>query len=94
MGCGCATIASDLPALRDVVSHDETGLVFRAADAGDLAAKLRRLLPDPDLQARLATNGRRFVVDKFDWNVVGSHYRSIIEACISTRNSPQDSIRG
>lgn len=94
MGCGCATIASDLPALRDVVSHDETGLVFRAADAGDLAAKLRRLLPDPDLQARLAINGRRFVVDKFDWNVVGSHYRSIIEACISARNPSQDSIRG
>lgn len=85
MGCGCATIASDLPALRDVISHDETGLVFRSADAADLAAKLRRLLTDPALQARLATNGRRFVEEKFDWNAVGSHYRRIVEACINIR---------
>jgi glycosyltransferase involved in cell wall biosynthesis len=91
MGCGCAIIASDLPALRDVVTHEETGLVFRSADASDLAAKLRRLLPDSALQERLAANGRSFVAGKFDWNVVGSNYRRIMETCLGSQPRPQDS---
>jgi glycosyltransferase involved in cell wall biosynthesis len=90
MGCGCATIASDLPALGDVITHDETGLVFRSGDARDLAAKIRRLLLDPAQLERLASDGRRFVEGKFDWNVVGSHYRRIIEACMGTRSQNSD----
>ena len=82
MGCGCATIASDLPALRDVITDAETGLVFRSMDALDLAEKIRRLLLDPALQARLAANGRQFVETRFDWNVVGRNYRRIIDTCI------------
>ena len=78
LGCGCVTVVSDLPALRDVVSDGENGLVFRANDAADMAEKIRHLLEDTSLYKRLAGTGRQSIVDRFDWKQVGSQYLSII----------------
>lgn len=85
LGCGCATVVSDLPALADVVSHGENGLVFKAGDAAQLAENIARLLDDLDLRQHLARNARASVIDKFDWLAVGARYREIIDQCI---NSP------
>jgi glycosyltransferase involved in cell wall biosynthesis len=82
LGCGCVTIVSDLPALRDVVSDGENGLVFRATIASDLAEKIRHLLEDESLYNRLASAGRQSVIDRFDWQQVGARYRSIIDQCL------------
>ena len=78
LGCGCVTIVSDLPALRDVVSDGENGLVFRATDATDLSEKIRHLLTNTALFERLGSAGRQSVVNRFDWKQVGSRYLSII----------------
>ena len=82
LGCGCVTIVSDLPALRDVVSDGENGLVFRATDATDLSEKIRHLLQDTALYERLGSAGRQSVVNRFDWKQVGSQYLSIINQCL------------
>lgn len=82
LGCGCATIVSDLPALRDVVTDGENGLVFRAGDAEDLAGNIRKLLVDDALYTQLVHNGRNSVVEKFDWQRVGAAYASVISRCI------------
>jgi glycosyltransferase involved in cell wall biosynthesis len=42
-------------AMRDAVSDDREGLLFRNGDVDDLAAKLRSLAGDPALAARLGT---------------------------------------
>ena len=82
LGCGCVTIVSDLPALRDVVSDGENGLVFRATDATDLSEKIRHLLTNTALFERLGSAGRQSVVNRFDWKQVGSQYLSIINRCL------------
>ena len=84
LGCGCATIVSDLPALGDVVTDGENGLVFRAGDAQDLATKIRRIIGDDNLYKQLARNSSRSVVEKFDWQRVGRRYLEIIEQCLET----------
>ena len=84
MGCGCATIVSDLPALRDVVVDGETGLVFKARDNADLAEKISTLMNKPELSAQLGRAGRQSVTDKFDWRTVGSRYLEIIDQCIQS----------
>jgi glycosyltransferase involved in cell wall biosynthesis len=78
MGCGCAVVATDLPAVRDTVQHGKTGLVARAADAEDLAAKIETLLDDDALRLRLAKDGNEFARERFDWSVVGADYASLI----------------
>ena len=82
LGCGCVTIVSDLPALRDVVSDGENGLVFHATDATDLSEKIRHLLTNTALFERLGSAGRQSVVNRFDWKQVGSRYLSIINRCL------------
>lgn len=78
MGCGCAVVASSLPALRDVIEHGETGLLANPGDPADLADKLGELLGDPDRCARLAHKGREFVLSRFDWQVVGERYSRLL----------------
>lgn len=49
-------------------THDEHILVADEVDT--FAAETLRLLHDPVLQERLASNGRRLAEDKYDWRVV------------------------
>lgn len=78
MGCGCAVVASDLPAVRDTVEHGKTGLVATPGDAKDLSAKIGALLADDQMRQTLARSGRKYAVKNFDWVVVGDAYTGLI----------------
>lgn len=78
MGCSCAVVASDLPAVRDVVIDGETGLMVRPADSAELAEKIGRLLADDTLRDTLAAAGRRHALAHFDWREVGTTYAELI----------------
>ena len=51
---GCPVVASGIGALKEFVRDGVDGLHFSAGDHADLAAKMRRLLDEPGLVARLA----------------------------------------
>ena len=87
LGCGCATIVSDLPALSDVVKHGDNGLVFGAGDAVQLQDRIDAVLSNESLYNHLTGNGRQSVIDKFDWHRVGARYLAIMEQCIGTPNA-------
>ncbi len=84
MGCGCAVVASDLPAVRDVVIDGETGLMVRPADSAELAEKIGRLLADDTLRDTLAAAGRRHALARFDWREVGTTYAELIAGMLQT----------
>lgn len=50
MGCGCPVIASDLPAIKDSVVHEKTGLVFPPGDSTTLAQLIINTLQHPEKQ--------------------------------------------
>jgi glycosyltransferase involved in cell wall biosynthesis len=50
---GVPVVASDLGGMRDLVTHEASGLLFRAGDAGALRAALGRLIDEPELRSRL-----------------------------------------
>jgi glycosyltransferase involved in cell wall biosynthesis len=83
LGCGCAVIASDVPALQDVVQDGKTGLVFHSNDARDLSMKIRKLITDDSMRELLARQGREAVLMRFDWQEVGMRYQHLIGQCIS-----------
>jgi glycosyltransferase involved in cell wall biosynthesis len=87
LGCGCATIVSDLPALRDVVTPGENGLVFTAGNAAELKDRITSILNDAPLYNHLATSGRQSIIDKFDWQAVGARYLEIMAQCINTADN-------
>ena len=53
MAAGVPIVASDLPALREVLRHEENALLAEAGNADAFAAAIRRLLTDPALADRL-----------------------------------------
>jgi len=63
--CGRALAAADVPGCREVVVHDDTGLLFAVRDAAGLAAALERLLGDSALRARLGAGARTLAVSAF-----------------------------
>jgi glycosyltransferase involved in cell wall biosynthesis len=65
MACGCAVAASRTGGNPELVTHEETGLLFRPADAEDLTSVLLRLLADQDLRRRLAEAAPVFVASRF-----------------------------
>jgi glycosyltransferase involved in cell wall biosynthesis len=58
---GSAVVGTPAGGIPEVVIHEETGLLARDGDAGDLAAQIERLLADPALRARLTERGRAHV---------------------------------
>jgi len=82
LGCGCAVVAFDLPAVRDTIINGQTGLMAEPENAADLAAKIAMLLDDDILRRKLADAGRRHAVAKFNWKAVGESYAEIISALI------------
>ncbi len=60
-------VASDLPALREIVDDGETGLIVPAGDAESLALALERLVDDAALRARLGAAGRLKALAERTW---------------------------
>ncbi len=69
--CGRAMIAADVPGCREVVIHEETGLLFPVDDAPALADAMARLAADPQLRARCAIAARKCVVETFAAEIIG-----------------------
>lgn len=61
-------IGSDVTGTRELIVHEETGLLYGYGDVPALTAALRRLLGDPPLRRAMAAAGRRRVVEHFSIN--------------------------
>lgn len=79
LACECPVVASDLAAIRDVVSDGLTGLVCKQRDSVSLAAKVCLLLDQPELRASLGRAGRQHVQERFDWVAISRRYAVLID---------------
>jgi glycosyltransferase involved in cell wall biosynthesis len=61
LAAGRPMVASDLPPLREVLTHERNALLVAPGDAGALAGAVHRLLGDAALGERLAAQGREDV---------------------------------
>jgi glycosyltransferase involved in cell wall biosynthesis len=69
--CGRAMIASDVPGCREVVIHDQTGLLFPVDDAEALAAAMEQLAGAPDLRGRYGAAARKLAEERFASDIIG-----------------------
>ncbi len=54
MASGRPIVASDLPSIREVLTHEDNALLVPAGDAKALASAFERILGDRELSERLA----------------------------------------
>jgi glycosyltransferase involved in cell wall biosynthesis len=79
MGCECAVIATELPAIRDIIADGKTGLIVPEKDPEALAQKIQALLENSEMRASLARDGRIAVSTKYDWRNITAQYLAFFE---------------
>jgi len=85
--CGVPVIASDLGAMREVVEHGRTGLLFRPGDVNDLARTMALAWDQPDYMNCLAEQARAEYELKYTASVNYRQLMKIYEEVIARRSS-------
>lgn len=93
LACECPVVASDLPAVGDLVQDGITGLLARPGSAADLAEQMLLFLRDPVFASRLARAGRARVLERFDWESVGRGYEELLRAAARPADEPSPPLR-
>lgn len=86
LACECPVIAADLPATREIVLDGETGLLFRTGNSDELTCKILALLDSPALRQSMGRAGRKFVSQRFDWQIVAHRYSDLLTRSISIQH--------
>jgi len=79
MAAGRPVVASDLPALAEIVGAPGTGLLSTPEDPASLAGRLRELYDDEALRQALGSRGREFAATR-TWRAMAGRYDSIYRA--------------
>jgi len=83
MVCKTPVIVANQGSPAELVTHDRTGLHFRAADEASLADTIVRLLRDAELRSRLADAAYSHASQTFDISVHLKALRALFERCRS-----------
>jgi len=89
MGCECAVIASDLPAIHDVVINNETGLLVQQKNAQQIAEKINFLLDNDSVRITLGKKARSYVLERYDWTITERKYSSLVEKILGIETNNQ-----
>ncbi|MDE2236195.1 MAG: glycosyltransferase [Gammaproteobacteria bacterium] len=84
MACGCAVVASGLPAVRDIIQDNKTGLLVAPESPQEIAHAVESLIENPEFLQRLSTEGRQFIVDNFDWELISKRYANLLKQMIAS----------
>jgi glycosyltransferase involved in cell wall biosynthesis len=81
--CGLPVIASNLGSMAEMVTHEQTGLLFNPGDAMDLARKVRWAFEHPDLVELMRVAARREFEEKYtaerNYEMLMAIYETAIE---------------
>jgi glycosyltransferase involved in cell wall biosynthesis len=67
MSYGLPIVASDLPALREVLHHEQNALLVDPTDVDGWERAVRRLWNTPDLRARIGHQARTEITTTYSW---------------------------
>jgi glycosyltransferase involved in cell wall biosynthesis len=82
LACGTPVITGDTPGARELLVDEESALLVPPGDPEALAAALRRLTGDEDLQKRLSTGGLSVYRERASEAVLGERWRSLLERLV------------
>ena len=64
-------LVSDLPPLKEIISDNENGFLFKAENVSDLTAKLNSILSDEGLMEEVRAKGTKLINTRYDWGEIG-----------------------
>jgi glycosyltransferase involved in cell wall biosynthesis len=85
MATGKPVIISDIPGVREVITDGVEGYLTPPMDIKLLAKKLKKLLSNPELRARMGAAGHKKVVDNFEIGKVVDSIEKVYNKIISKK---------
>ncbi len=79
MASGCCTIGTNIGGIPMSVVHEKSGLLVEQKNSQQISQAVIRILEDSNLRNRLQQNGRNYVVNNFDWQVIARRYQDLFE---------------
>jgi 2-deoxystreptamine N-acetyl-D-glucosaminyltransferase/2-deoxystreptamine glucosyltransferase len=79
MAAGVPVIGTNVDGIRDVIEHEQTGLLVPPRDPRALAAAITLLREDAALRERLVQTARTEVQRRFAWPAVLRSYRELLD---------------
>ena len=64
MACGTPAVVSDIPSNKELVTHEETGLVFPCGDSAEICRMLKRMLVEKDTAQKMSDAAAAMVQQK------------------------------
>lgn len=86
MAAGVPVIASDIPALREVVDPPNGGVLVPEGDAAALAREMERVIAHPSVRLALSATARRSA-HRFRWNVVAEEHLAFLQRIADSSES-------
>jgi len=83
MAQGRMLVASDVGGHRELIRHGETGFLFRAGDAGSLAAAIDELLAKRQRWPEIRRQARQFVEVERTWATSVARYREVYRRALA-----------
>ena len=88
MAQGQLFVASDVGGHKELISHNQTGVLFRAGSTNALAQALLELLDNPARWPQLRANGRAFVENERQWKNSVANYAAPYAALAGSHLAP------
>jgi PEP-CTERM/exosortase A-associated glycosyltransferase len=82
MAMGKPVVATDIGGHREMITHQKTGLLYKAASGAALIDTLCRALGEPALLTKLARAGREYVLDHRNWHATTARYLPLYESLV------------
>lgn len=79
MACGTPVIASRLPAVEELITHNENGILCRPGRAADLARAIRLAVDYPAHLKTLGVNAQTHIRDHFTWDHAGQSLQRVYD---------------
>jgi glycosyltransferase involved in cell wall biosynthesis len=74
MACGTAVVAVDNQGIREIITHNNNGLI---SDYANLSYSITKVLSNKNLRERLENNGRETVLQKYDIKNIAAKYEEL-----------------
>lgn len=79
MAAGLPIVSTTAPGVRDLLNHEETGLLGAPGDVEALTQNIQRVVDDDALRSELGNRARQITETRYDWEIVSQTLKPIYE---------------
>jgi len=85
MLAGLPVIASNFPLWKEIVEGNNCGICVNPLDPKDIAEAIKYLIEHPDEERKMGENGRKAVLEKYNWQKEGEKLIELYEKLLGER---------